>query len=191
MRIFTSLLFVIFIFPRCQNVNNKAEVQETDFLKQNKKEEAFGAKNHECPSIESLFNSLGYLRDVQKTSEIITRNATLECFIKRYSTEFESLKQEEIISLKTQKDSLDSKLLVKRMKFQNSETTKVIFNAYSKGYYENCLGVKEPHFLLVAEKDIFIFYVEAERNRTLLNELQAQVNFFLIHCNKYNLMTLD
>ncbi len=191
MRIYAALLFCILVFSQCQNEVRKVDKKKDVLVEQEIEEEPTNFSEEECPPILLFLSSLGYSSVVQENSENVTRKATLACFIKLYSSELDNLEREELISLRIEKDSLDSKFLIKKMVFQNSDSSKSIFSAYSKGFHKNCIGVKEPHFIILADKEIFIFFVEAERNRDLLRELQLKVKEELSRCENYKLTTFD
>jgi len=136
-----------------------------------------------CLPIDTLLKSIGYTYEIQLKFKSLAQR----CFSKLYSSDFGKLKSKEFILVENDLNHSSTKFFIKKLVFRSTDVCRKMFEAYSKGYDydEKCLGMKEPHFLIMDKSTLLIIYVYSEYQRESLRSFQSVILKELKSCKNY------
>lgn len=171
---FLLRLFVIIVF--IISCKDKKEDKKQNEIKESKplvtEVKAVEKDNEIDNCFESLFNKFLKGYKVEKTKSLeITRKGVLDCFLKNNKNSFSKLNMELLFKLS---DSISKKEIIniKKMIFTNKSIADEIFISYSKGFYNDCIAIKEPNFIIKENNIVYVFFARAEYYRNKLKDLK-------------------
>ncbi|MDC1265811.1 hypothetical protein N8009_03360 [Flavobacteriaceae bacterium] len=179
MKTHISYLFILIIFINCKNeekativteskqVVNTVSEQETTGITQD--------KTIDVSCFDDYFNHFIESFEVaQRESDNVTREGVLNCFIVNNQKEFSELEKELFLTLSDTKDYKEP-IRVKKLIYNNNQLAETIFTAYSKGFYDDCIGIKEPNFIIQEGNVVYVFFVRAEYYRQVLLKFKEEL----------------
>ncbi len=131
--------------------------------------------NADVSCFEDYFNHFIKSFEVaQRESDNVTREGISNCFIVNNQNEFSGLEKELFLTLS---DTVDYKepIRVKKLIYNSNQLAETVFTAYSKGFYDNCIGIKEPNFIIQEDNTVYVFFIRAEYYRKVLLKFKEEL----------------
>ena len=178
MKITIKIIILIFLFG-CEN---KQENKEETIKKIDTKIDSISADFGNC--FNELFNEIintNFLDLHESNSETLAKEGILDCFFKRNEAQLGKINSEILIEA-SKSTEYSATIKVKRWIFSDKQAANYIFKEFSKGFYDQCIGMKEPNFIVIESNNIYIFYVRAEYNRHNLLKLKKAIQEDISKC---------
>lgn len=121
----------------------------------------------------------------QETSKEIIRGGILDCFIKNNQKSFSKLVKETDYQLSKNEKYKDI-IHVKAFEFEERENAETIFKNYKKGFHNRCIGMKEPNFIIMKDKYVYVFYVDTVFYKNELEKFKKIFIYKISNCLKVN-----
>lgn len=175
----THILYIsiLIIFISCKNENKATIVTESKQIVNTVSEEETNITqiNADVSCFDDYFNHfIESFEVVQRESDNVTREGILSCFIVNNQKEFSGLEKELFLTLSDTKDYKEP-IRVKKLIYNSNQLAETIFTAYSKGFYDNCIGIKEPNFIIQEDNVVYVFFIRAEYYRRVLLKFKEEL----------------
>lgn len=118
--------------------------------------------------------------------EQLTRSGLILCFLQQNESDFAALEKHTKISMHDPTE-MEHPVLVNQLVFPDERRATILFDKLDRGYHNNCLGMKEPNFLIQENNQVYIFFVDAEYYRSVLEAFQAALDEELKACKNLRL----
>lgn len=162
-------IIVFFILFGCQNKfkkktntieNQKDSVSNIEAVKDNNLNDCYQTL------LDEFLNKNAYKLEKSENS-ILTNKGTLNCFLIKNKSQLENISKEVLLNVSNLTE-FEEPIRIKKWMFSDLKFSRYIFEEFSKGFHNQCIGIKEPNFIISDGSNIYIFYVRAEYYREVL-----------------------